>query len=152
MARISFSINENATVQHIIEQCQTASLLVGQQYCIWIFDLAVAKKAYSHVWQPEFKNVVERMGIFHTICSIFGTLGGKTRGSRLAEIVVVVKVCTSGSLDKVMSGIYFNRELRAHKVMFDMTTLEQAASDLFPDVLQNPSHEAQRRRSSQTYK
>ena len=47
MPPINFSINENATVQYIIEQSQAASLQVGQQYCIVTFDLAVAKKAYS---------------------------------------------------------------------------------------------------------
>ena len=44
MAPTNYSINETATVQHIIEQSQAASLQVGQQYCIVTFDLAVAKK------------------------------------------------------------------------------------------------------------
>ena len=58
------------------------------QYCIVTFDLAVAKKAYSLVWQqPEFKDIIVRMGVFHTICSIFDALGKKMKGSGLSAIV-----------------------------------------------------------------
>ena len=65
MAPINFSINENSTVQHIIEHSQVASLQVGQQYCIVTFDLAVAKKAYSLVWQqPDFKKCYCKDGRF----------------------------------------------------------------------------------------
>ncbi|MES9950704.1 MAG: hypothetical protein ABW118_17235 [Candidatus Thiodiazotropha sp.] len=158
MPPINFSINENATVQHIIEQSQAASLEVGQQYCIVTFDLAVAKKAYSLVWQqPDFKNVIVRMGVFHTICSIFGALGKKMKGSGLSEIVIEAGVCASGSLDKVMSGKHFNRALRVHKVMlealerlliqkFEQSLLEterlsQNTSDLLLTATKNPSHD-----------
>ena len=103
--------------KYIIEQSQAASLQVGQQYCIVTFDLAVAKKAYSLVWQqPDFKNVIVRMGVFHTICSILGALGKKRKGSGLSEIVIEAGVCASGSLDKVMSGKHFNRALRVRGI------------------------------------
>ena len=79
---VNFSINENATVQRILEKSKKASLKVGQQYTFVTFHLAVAKKAYSIVWQnPErFGNVIVRMGVFHTICSLFGALGSKMKG------------------------------------------------------------------------
>ena len=158
MPPINFSINENATVQYIIEQSQAASLQVGQQYCIVTFDLAVAKKAYSLVWQqPDFKNVIVRMGVFHTICSIFGALGKKMKGSGLSEIVIEAGVCASGSLDKVMSGKHFNRALRVHKVMlealerlliqkFEQSLLEterlsQNTVDLLVTLSKKPSHD-----------
>ena len=158
MAAINFSINENATVQHIIEHSQVASLQVGQQYCIVTFDLAVAKKAYSLVWQqPDFKNVIVRMGVFHTICSIFGALGKKMKGSGLSEIVIEAGVCASGSLDKVMSGKHFNRALRVHKVMLEALErlllekfeqslpqteiLSQEASELLLNLSKKPTHD-----------
>ena len=134
MAPINFSINENATVQHIIEQSQAASLQVGQQYCKVTFDLVVAKKAYSLVWQqPDFKNVIVRMGVFHTICSIFGELGKQMKGSGLSEIVIEAGVCASGSLDKVMSGKHFNRALRVHKVTLE--ALERLLIEKFEQSL-----------------
>ena len=134
MAPINFSINENATVQHIIEQSQAASLQVGQQYCIVTFDLAVAKKAYFLVWQqPDFENVIVRMGVFHTICSIFGALGKKMKGSGLSEIVIEAGVCASGSLDMVMSGKHFSRALRVHKVTLE--ALERLLIEKFEQSL-----------------
>ena len=76
MAPLNVSINENSTVQHILETSLAASQAIGQQYAIVTFDLAVAKKAYALVWQlPYLKNVIVRMGVFHTICSLFGTIG-----------------------------------------------------------------------------
>ena len=43
------------------------------------FDLAVAKKAYSLVWQSpeEFSDVIARMGSFHLTCAVMGALGRK---------------------------------------------------------------------------
>ena len=134
MARINFSINENATVQHIIEHSQVASLQVGQQYCIVTFDLAEAKKVYYLVWQqPDFQNVIVRMGVFHTICSIFGALGKMMKWSGLSEIVIEAGVCASGSLDKVMSGKHFNRALLVHKVMLE--ALERLLLEKFEQSL-----------------
>ena len=118
MAQINFSINENASVQHKLETSKEASLKVGQKYTFVTFDIAVAKRVYSIVWQnPErFGNVIVRMGIFNTICSLFGALGSKMKGSKLSEILIESGVCASGSLEKVVSGKHFNRVLRIHKL------------------------------------
>ena len=104
MPSINCSVNENATVQHLLETSQEASRKVGQQYTIVTFDLAVAKKAYSIAWQnpDRFSNVIVRMDVFHTICSLFGALGSKMKGSGLSEILIESVVCASGSLDKVV--------------------------------------------------
>ena len=121
MAPLSESINENSTVQYILEQALAASREVGQEYAIVTFDLAVAKKAYALVWQysDQFNKVIVRMGVFHTICSLFGTLGKMMKGSGLAEIIIESGICASGSLDRVMNGKHFNRALRVHKLMFE---------------------------------
>ena len=122
------------------------------------FDLAVAKKTYPLVWQqPDFKNVIVRMGVFHTICAIFGALGKKMKGSGLSEIVIEAGVCASGSLDKVMSGKHFNRALRIHKVMLEALErlllekfeqslpqteiLSQEASELLLNLSKKPAHD-----------
>ena len=47
-------MNENSTVQYVLEQSIGVSQEVGQEYAIVTFDLAVAKNAYDLVWQyPE---------------------------------------------------------------------------------------------------
>ena len=45
MPPLNKSINENSTVQYILDQSLAASHEVGQEYAIVTFDLAVAKKA-----------------------------------------------------------------------------------------------------------
>ena len=161
MPPINFSIYENATVQHILETSKEASLKLGQRYTIVTFDLAVAKKAYSIVWQnpQRFGNVIVRMGIFHTICSLFGALGSKMKGSGLSEILIESSVCASGSLEKVMSGKHYNRALRVHKLTvealehlllckFEESEYSQETSPLHPEAIEmfqslteNPSSE-----------
>ena len=125
MPPINFSINENAVVQNILEISKEGSLKVGQQCTFVTFDLAVAKNAYSIVWLSpnQFGNVIVRMGVFHTICSLFGAIGSKMKGRGIAEIFIESGVCASGSLDKVMSGKYYNRALRVHKLTIE--TLER---------------------------
>ena len=133
MPPVNASINENTTVQHILETSLTASQEVGQEYAIVTFDLAVAKKAYSLVWQtPSFSKVIVRMGVFHTTCSIFGSIGKLMRGSGLAEIVIESGVCASGSLEKVLAGKHYNRALRVHKLMNE--GLERLLLDKFYDA------------------
>ena len=121
MAPLNESINENSTVQYILEQSIKASTEVDQEYAIVTFDLAVAKKAYALVWQytEQFSKVIVRMGVFHTICSLFGTVGKMMKGSGFSEIVIESGICASGSLDRVMSGKHFNRAVRVHKLMFE---------------------------------
>ena len=98
------------------------------------FDLAVAKKAYSLVWQypDHFGKVIVRMGVFHTICSIFGTVGKMMQGSGLAEIIIESGICASGSLDKVLSGKHYNRALRVHKLVSE--ALERQLLHMFEET------------------
>ena len=66
MASVFAPVTENATVQHILKLSRRASREVHQQYTVVTFDLAVAKKAYSLMWQrpEEFSDVIVRMVVF----------------------------------------------------------------------------------------
>ena len=159
MAPLNESINENSTVQYILEQSLAASQEVGQEYAIVTFDLAVAKKAYALVWQyPEkFSKVIVRMGVFHRICSLFGTLGKMMKGSGIAEIIIEFGICASGSLDRVMTGKHFNRALRVHRLVLEALErlllvrfeedhprtecLSKDAFSLLMDLIENPGTE-----------
>lgn len=134
MPPLNVSINERSTVQHILETSLAASKEAGQTYAIVTFDLAVAKIAYALVWQyPEkFSQVIVRMGVFHTICSLFGTVGKMMKGSGFAEIVIEAGICASGSLEKVMSGKHYNRALRVHKLFAE--GLERLLLECFDNI------------------
>ena len=161
MPPVNYSIDETATMQHILETSKEARLRVGQQYTFVTFDLAVAKKANSIVLKnPErFGNVIVRMGFFHTIRSLFGALGSKTKGSGLSEILIESGVCASGSLEKVMSGKHYNRALRTHKLTVealerllvckfkekidtdDTPLLHPETFEMFQNLMKSPSSE-----------
>ena len=91
----------------------------GQEYAFVTFDLAVAKMVYALVLQytEKFNNDFVRMNVFHTICSLFGTLGKMMKDSGIAEKIIESDNCASGSLDRVMSGKHFNRALRVQKLV-----------------------------------
>ena len=58
------------------------------------------------------------MGVFYTICSLFGMIGKMIKGSGFSETVIESGICGSGSLCRVMSGKHFNRALWVHKLLF----------------------------------
>ena len=131
MASVFYPITDNVTVQHILKLSQDASTLVGQQYSIVTFDLAVAKKAYTIVGQKpdEFKNTIVRMGGFHLTCTYMGALGKMMRCSGLEEILIESGICASGSIEKVMTGKHYNRALRIHKIVLE--ALERLLMQVF---------------------
>ena len=85
------------------------------------FDLAVAKKAYSLVWQSpgEFSDVIVHMGSFHLTCAFMAALGKKMRCSGLEEVLIESGICASGSIEQVLRGKHYNRALRVHKVVYE---------------------------------
>ena len=102
MAPVFAPVTKNATVQHILKLSQQASREVHQQYTVVTFDLAVAKKAYSLVWQSpeEFSDVIVRMGSFHLTCAVMGALGRKLRCNALQEVLIESKICAGGSIEQ----------------------------------------------------
>ena len=121
MAPVLFPITENATVQHVLEVSKKATQSVGQEYTIVTFDLGVALKAFNIVWQNhvKFGKVIVQIGVFHTICSLFGAIGKHIKGSGFEDIIIEAGVCASRSLQKVMSGKHYNCALRVHKLMLE---------------------------------
>ena len=90
MSPIFAPITENSTVQHLLKVSQEASREVQQSYKVVTFDLAVARKAYSLVWQNlvVFSNVIVRLGSFHLLCGFMCALGKMFRCSGFEEVLV----------------------------------------------------------------
>ena len=98
------------------------------------FDLAVAKKAYSLVWQnPDvFIDVIVRMGSFHLTCSYMGALGKNMRCSAFEEILIESGICASGLIEQVMRGNHYNWALRVHKIVYE--ALERLLLDVYESL------------------
>ena len=107
---------------------------VHQKYTIVTFDLAVAKKAYSIVWQnpQQFNNVMVQLGMFHTTCGFLAAFRKQMGSSGLEEIFIESGIYASGSIAKVMSGKHYNRAMRVRKIMLE--ALEQKLMKKYEDM------------------
>ena len=134
MGPVFAPVTENGTVQHILKLSQQASREVHHQFTVVTFDLAVAKKAYSLVWQnPDvFSDVIERMGSFHLTCSYMGALGKKMRCSGFQEILIESGICASSSIKQIMRGKHYDRALRVHKIVYE--ALERLLLDVYESL------------------
>ena len=85
------------------------------------FDLGVSTTAFNILSQNQrkFENVIIRIGVFHTISSVFAVFGKHMKGSGFEDIVIEASVCSSGSLQNVLSEKHYNRELRVHKMTLE---------------------------------
>lgn len=124
-------ITEHSTVQEVVRISQEASRAVGQNVTFITFDLAVAKMAYALVWQNKvlYDDVVIHLGVFHILCAYLKAIGKMMCGRGFEEIVIDSKICSSGSIERVMSGKHYNRSLRVHKAVLE--ALEQLLFNAF---------------------
>ena len=104
---VHFPITQYETVEELLEHSEKASKAVGQEYVINAFDLGVCMKALPLVWKyPDqyWKHIIFP-GPFHTKMNFIGMLTKKkARESGYAEILIEVKLVTSGTLVRVLSG------------------------------------------------
>ena len=121
MEPLSQPITEHATVQEVVKISQDASRAVGQEFTFITFDLAVAKMAYSLVWQNKilYKDVIIHLGVFHILCAYLKAIGKVMCGSGFEEVVIDSKICASGSIEKVMKDKHYNRSLRVYKTVME---------------------------------
>lgn len=131
MPPIFAPITENSTVQHLLKVSEEASRKVHQPYTVVTFDLAVAKRAYSLVWQNPvvFSNVIVRVVSFHLLCAFMCALGKMMRCSGFEEVLVESGICASGSIEQVMAGKHYNRALGVHKIVLER--LERLLLEVF---------------------
>ena len=65
--------------------------------------------------QPErFKNIIIYLGDFHYMKEIFAAMGKLITGSGIEEIIFQSGLCSSGSLNGVVSGSHYNRCWTVH--------------------------------------
>ena len=84
-------------------------------------DVGAALNAYKLLWKyPEqFSNVVIHLGDFHVMKENFKIMGLFLQSSGFEDIVYQARLCTSGSLNGVMTGNHYNRAWRTHEVVHE---------------------------------
>ena len=76
-----------------------------------------------------FSNVVLHLGDFHYMKEIFTIIGNLVSGSGFEDIVFQAGMCSSGSLNGVLSGSHYNRGWTIHSVLSE--SLERLSFSMF---------------------
>jgi len=119
------TINAPATQMSTVNEVLNQSLSIMQSLqltkIICVFDQALYAKAAEIAWKHEdkFKNIILRMGAFHTICNLLSTIGKRFQDAGLRDLCVESGVIAEGSIAGVMEGRKYNRGVRLHKLVYE---------------------------------
>ena len=88
---------------------------------VLVFDQAMYAKASEIQWKESegFKDVVLRMGVFHTACTMLSIIGKCFQDAGLRDLCVESGVIAEGSVAGVLDGRRYNRGVRLHKLMYE---------------------------------
>lgn len=78
---------------------------------------AVYAKAQNILWRhkPSLRNVVARLGSFHTSMTFMAVIGKRFSDAGLRDVLTESEIVSSGSVGGVIKGKHYNRAIRAHK-------------------------------------
>ena len=107
------TINAPATKISTVNEAlnQTLSIIESLQLdkIVCVFDQALYAKAAEIVWKHDkFKNIIIRMGSFHTICNLYSIIGKRFQDAGLWVLCVESGVIDKGSVAGVMDGCKYN--------------------------------------------
>ena len=115
---INAPITDFSSICNIFEVIQKIADRVNMQYANITFDIGAAINAHKVLWNyPErFKNIIIHLGDFHFMIEIFAVLGKLVCGSGFKDVVFQTGICSSGSLNGVLSGSHYNRCWTVHSI------------------------------------
>ena len=110
-----------STVNEILHQALKISETLDLKEIACYFDQALYAKAAEIIWKNEekFRPIVIRMGAFHTICNMMGTIGKRFQDAGLRDLAVESGVTAEGSITAVLEERHYNRSLRLHKLVYE---------------------------------
>ena len=100
-----------STVNEVLKQALKIKESLDLNEIVCVFDQAFYAKAADIVWKhPDtFQSIVQRLGMFHTICNFQGIIGKRFRDAGLRDLAVESEVIAVGSVDNVLDGHQYNR-------------------------------------------
>ena len=109
-----------STVNEVLTQTVNIMDTLELKEIVCVFDQALYAKAPEITWKHEkFKNLILRMGAFHTICNLLSTIGKRFQDAGLRDLCVEYGVIAEGSITAVMEGRKYNRAVRLHKIVYE---------------------------------
>lgn len=135
------TINAPATSMSTVFEVLSQSLKIKDSLklssIVAVFDQALYAKATEIKWKhsDHFKDLVLRMGVFHTTCTLLGVIGKRFQDAGLQDLCVESQVIADGSISGVLEGRRYNRAIRLHKLIYE-ALMRQAWSD-FQNWIEN---------------
>lgn len=110
-----------ATVHEVLLQSLKIKNSLQLKSIVLVFDQALYAKATEIQWKhaEKFKDLVLRMGVFHTACTMLSIIGKRFQDAGLRDICVESGVVAEGSVSGVLDGRRYNRGVRFHKLMYE---------------------------------
>ena len=124
---IQTPITQYGTIIEIFHQSRQMAKQCNTQYTHITMDVGAAIKAYHFLWNnPKlWSDILIHLGDFHTMMTFFGVIGAYVKGSGFEEIVFPAGLCSSGTINGVISGKQYNRCWLVHE------SLSEAINRLF---------------------
>ena len=113
---IDSPITQFSTTAEVLAIVQEQAKKYNMPFVNIAFDIGAAVDAYKVLWnQPEgFENIIIHSGNFHKMKEIFAVMGKLISGSGFEEIIFQSGLCSSGSLNGVVSDSHYNRCWTVH--------------------------------------
>ncbi|KAL9977627.1 hypothetical protein ACROYT_G015055 [Oculina patagonica] len=110
-----------ATVHEVLVRSLKIKDSLRLQSIVVVFDQALYAKAMEIQWKhsERFKDLVLRMGVFHTACTLLSIVGKRFQDAGLRDLCVESGVIAEGSVSGVLDGRRYNRAVRCHKLMYE---------------------------------
>ena len=121
LTTIDAPATDMSTVHEILVRSLKIRDTLKLKTIVLVFDQALYAKAIEIQWKhsDKFSNIVSRMGVFHTCCTLLAIIGKRFQDAGLRDMAIESGVEAEGSLSGVMDGRRYNRGVRFHKLMYE---------------------------------
>ena len=113
---INAQVTDFATIFRYLSYLQKLAKETNMPFVKVTLDVGAAMNVYKLIWNYSriFENVVVHLVNFQFIKENFGVIGKIIKGSGFEDVVFQASVCSSGSLNGVLSGTHYNRAWTVH--------------------------------------
>lgn len=143
---IQLPITEYGAIFEIFHKSRELSKQANMSYTHITLDVGAAIKSYHVIWNNSvaLSDIVLHLGDFHAMIAFFGVIGCFVTGSRFEDVLFQAGLCSSGSVNALLSGKHYNRCWLLHEVFLEALEclfLEQCFPRV-PEVLLQQSRDA----------
>ena len=122
LTTIDAPATDMATVHEVLVQSLKIKNPPKLKSIVLVFDQALYAKATEVQWKQSerFKDIVLKMGVFHTTCTLLSIIGKRFQDADLRDLCVESGVTAEGSDAGVLDGDRYNCGVRLHEIMYEV--------------------------------